>query len=131
VGKGVAVKVCPRCGLPYNYISREKRSSSIYVYAVHVYYSGDKRKVRKCYLGAERYTYVSLTNPELGELTGLFDKTKALRYLEQLLEWLLTADLKTVEEAISIVRRYEVELLARREELKRMEKEELEAEAET
>jgi len=129
VAKGDAVKVCPKCGLPYSYVSREKRGSNYYFYAVHVSKSGNKRRVKKCYLGAESYDYVARFNPELGRLAGLIDRTKALRYLEELLEWFIYApvDSKTVEEAVNIVRRYEVELLARREELKR--REELEAEA--
>jgi hypothetical protein len=29
-------KICPRCGLPYNYIRRMKVSNRVYLYAVHV-----------------------------------------------------------------------------------------------
>jgi hypothetical protein len=71
------IKVCPRCGDPYNYVSVEPRRTSsrsgtirYYVYAVHTLKVGREREVRKCYLGpAGRYIHVNkilnldLTNP--------------------------------------------------------------------
>jgi hypothetical protein len=73
----VEVKICPKCGKQYDYISVEprktgKRSDSVrhYVYAVHVYEEDGGRRVKKCYLGpAEKYVHVNkvldldLTNP--------------------------------------------------------------------
>lgn len=50
-------KVCPKCGEPYSYLERRKRGESIYLYAVHRERGeGGKSKVKKCYIGGERYT---------------------------------------------------------------------------
>ena len=65
---GTAYRVCPRCGQPISYIERQRRGDQVYYYAVH--YEGYERtpdgrirkKVRRCYLGPEKYI---LTNKVL------------------------------------------------------------------
>jgi len=65
---GTAYRVCPRCGQPISYIERRRFGNNVYYYAVH--YEGYERgpdgrprpKVRRCYLGPEKYI---LTNKVL------------------------------------------------------------------
>jgi len=83
-------KICPRCGMPYSYLDIDKRASNTYVYAIHYYYEGGKRKKRKCYLGPlESYIYVTklhtdIVNPEGLVLEGALSTTRAVRYIEAL-----------------------------------------------
>jgi hypothetical protein len=64
-------EACPKCGLPVNWIEHRKSRGHVYLYAAHVIKENGQRKVKKCYLGAERYTYVSGQHRDLGiELKG-------------------------------------------------------------
>jgi len=52
-----------------DYVSEERRGSRTYVYAVHIFKSNKRRRVKKCYLGpadkyqhAERLVQLDLTN---------------------------------------------------------------------
>jgi len=67
LGAQPQLKVCPKCGEPISYIERRRIGGHVYIYAVH-YYGYERgpdgkvrRKIRKCYLGPEAYTYVSRT----------------------------------------------------------------------
>jgi uncharacterized Zn finger protein (UPF0148 family) len=63
---------CPKCGLPINWIERKKVNGHIYYVAAHVMRDNGKRVVKRCYLGAERYTYVTGQHLNLGiELKGM------------------------------------------------------------
>jgi len=77
-------KVCPRCGLKYSYLERRRVGDRVYLYAVHYFKVGRKRRIRKCYLGPESdYIYVS----KMHEFTlrGPLDKKRVLKYLNSLL----------------------------------------------
>ena len=64
---GTAYRVCPRCGRPIDWIERRVKNGHVYIYAYHyVKDENGKRKVKKCYLGADRYDYVSRKNYDLG-----------------------------------------------------------------
>jgi hypothetical protein len=59
-GAQEVVKICPRCGQPYSYLSSCKSGSRVYYFAAHYegYEEVDgrvRRKVRKCYLGPRTY----------------------------------------------------------------------------
>ena len=60
---------CPVCGLPIDWVERRVVNGHIYYYAWHVITNenGQKRR-KKCYLGAERYDYVSRKNVDLGTI---------------------------------------------------------------
>jgi hypothetical protein len=81
---GTAYRVCPRCGQPISYIEKHKRGNRVYYYAVH--YEGYERtpdgrihkKVRRCYLGPEKYV---LTNRVLAT-AGLQVKSLAQQLTE-------------------------------------------------
>jgi len=83
--------VCPRCGQPISYIERHRRNGHVYYYAVH--YLGYERapdgrvvkRLRKCYLGPDLYSYVSSTHGDLGlTFRGLAERGRELEYLEGL-----------------------------------------------
>ena len=91
--------VCPRCGRPIDWLERVKRGNQVYVYAVH-YLGYEKignkirKKVEKCYLGPERYLYVTKTHLRDGLiLRGMQDRDRILEYLEALIRALGSPDL--------------------------------------
>ena len=53
------IKICPLCGEKYSYIERRRTRHNTYIYYVHVKRINNKRKIKKCYAGAEScYKYV-------------------------------------------------------------------------
>jgi len=96
LGAQPQLKVCPKCGEPISYIERRRIGGHVYIYAVH-YYGYERtpdgkvrRKIRKCYLGPEAYTYVSRTlgvpfrGLAAGEAGALVDYVEAVaRSLEE------------------------------------------------
>ena len=70
------VVVCPRCGQPISYIEKHRRNGHVYYYAVH--YLGYERapdgrvvkRLRKCYLDPDIYSYVSSTHGTSASLSG-------------------------------------------------------------
>ena len=56
---------CPICRLPIDWVERRVVNGHVYYYAWHVIEENGKRR-RKCYLGAERYDYVSRKHSDLG-----------------------------------------------------------------
>ena len=79
------VKICPRpgCGAPITWIEKRVRGEHVYYYAVHETRFGKQRKIKKCYLGAERYQYVEMFNP-IG-LAGLVDGSRFARYIDNII----------------------------------------------
>jgi len=68
---------CPKCGQPINWIERKKVNGHIYYVAAHVIHDNGKRVVKRCYLGAERYVYVTGQHLNLGiELKGMVQEIK-------------------------------------------------------
>ena len=62
---------CPVCGRPIDYLERKvvkgNGTQHVYYYARHVINNENgQKKVKKCYLGAETYDYVSRKNYDLG-----------------------------------------------------------------
>jgi hypothetical protein len=62
---------CPVCGRPIDYIERRvvkgNGTQHVYYYARHIIVDENgQKKVKKCYLGAETYDYVSRKNSDLG-----------------------------------------------------------------
>jgi len=62
---------CPVCGRPIDYIEKKVIKSNgaqhVYYYARHFIVDGSgQKKVKKCYLGAETYDYVSRKHSDLG-----------------------------------------------------------------
>jgi len=79
-------KLCPRCNEPYSYVEKRVVHDRIYYYAVHIRIVNDKRKIRKCYLGAKEYYYVKKLHEDSElNLTGIFEKDRYLQYLDQIL----------------------------------------------
>jgi len=68
---------CPVCGRPIDYIEKKvvkgNGTQHIYYYARHIIIDENgQKKVKKCYLGAEAYDYVSRKHSDLGIVfTGL------------------------------------------------------------
>jgi RNA polymerase-binding transcription factor DksA len=57
---GMVYRVCPRCGRPIDWLERRVRNGHVYIYAYHyVKDENGKRKVKKCYLGPEKYDYTN------------------------------------------------------------------------
>ena len=61
---------CPVCGRPIDYIERKvvkgNGTQHIYYYARHIINENGQKKIKKCYLGAEAYDYVSRKHSDLG-----------------------------------------------------------------
>jgi len=57
---------CPICHLPIDWVERRVVNGHVYYYAWHVIEENGRRRRRKCYLGAERYDYVSRKHSDLG-----------------------------------------------------------------
>jgi len=57
---------CPICRLPIDWVERRVVNGHVYYYAWHVIEENGKRRRKKCYLGAERYDYVSRKHSDLG-----------------------------------------------------------------
>jgi hypothetical protein len=83
--------ICPRCGQPYRYLERRRIGNNVYYYAVH--YEGYERgpdgktrpKLRRCYLGPEKYIEVSKLHSDLGlTLKGLMEEGRERDYMEAL-----------------------------------------------
>jgi len=63
---------CPKCGRVIDWVERRVRNGHVYIYAAHVSVVNGKRKIEKCYLGPERYTYATRTHSDMGiELKGM------------------------------------------------------------
>ena len=57
---GTAYRVCPRCGRPIDWLERRVVNGHVYYYAYHyVKDENGKQKVKKCYLGPEKYDYAN------------------------------------------------------------------------
>jgi len=74
LGGGIPFKKgdrCPVCGRPIDYIERRvvkgNGTQHVYYYARHIIIDENgQKKVKKCYLGAEAYDYVSRKHSDLG-----------------------------------------------------------------
>jgi len=84
--------VCPKCGLPYDWIERRKVGSRVYLLAVHVVKEGDKRGKRiHHYLGPEDGYAVARASHSFMELRGFAvdkasDVKRLVDYLTQILD---------------------------------------------
>ena len=91
--------VCPRCGLPFNWVETQDKGGRTYYYAVH--YMGYskvgskiKKKIRKCYLGPEEYEYVSRLHSDLGlKLEGAVVERRVVHYLDAFISALAGSEL--------------------------------------
>jgi len=83
-------KICPVCGARYSYIERRRTKHNVYIYFVHIYFEGRRRRVKKCYAGAEKcYKYVERTHFDIAPMfRGLHDEKRAIDYLERLVDFL-------------------------------------------
>jgi hypothetical protein len=107
-GKGIDLKICPRCFREISWIERREKGDRTYYYAVHYggYSKVDgrvKRFISKCYLGADEYVNVERFQ-NLG-LSGVFDRDRFRRYVRRLMDFLSREDLEwirgEVEERLS------------------------------
>lgn len=80
---GEWIEVCPRCGAAVSWVERRKRGSRTYYYAVHEEYVGGKRRVRKCYLGPDAYTYVTITHRGV-VFRGMMDGERIVDYVRSI-----------------------------------------------
>jgi hypothetical protein len=63
---------CPKCGRVIDWVERRVVNGHVYVYAAHVSIVDGKKKIEKCYLGPDRYTYATKTHSDMGmELKGM------------------------------------------------------------
>jgi len=101
---------CPRCGLVVNWVEHRKSRGHVYDYAVHVVHENGKRQIKKCYLGPEKYTYVTALHRDLGlVLKGLGQELEGepriLDYLEAMtkgLEAQLEAEKLSPDKALAL-----------------------------
>jgi hypothetical protein len=81
-----AGKPCPKCGRVIDWVERRVVNGHVYIYAAHVSVVNGKRKITKCYLGPERYTYATKTHSDMGmELKGMayeIDGGRGSRFLD-------------------------------------------------
>jgi len=90
-------KICPRCGLKYSYIERRKVGDRVYLYAVHYFKVGGKRRIKKCYLGPES-SYIYVSKMHEFSLRGSLDRRRTLNYLDAILNLLVVEREKLDEE---------------------------------
>jgi len=82
-GEKKPVVVCPRCGQLASGLISKRIGKNVYTYAVHR--EGGKRHY--CYLGADRYIYVTSVHPvELRGLNVEGDYWRILQYIKELLD---------------------------------------------
>ncbi len=91
------IRVCPRCGRPYNYIKEKKVNGRTYLYAIH--YTKDssgRAKITECYLGPkDRYEYVTKMHIKEGLiLKGLMDQERAVQYLCSIINHIINTELE-------------------------------------
>jgi len=81
-------KPCPRCGLPIDFLEHKRVRGQVYLYAWHYLRGPDgTRKVKKCYLGPDRYIHGQVTHAPMGvELRGMgYDLGDTSRYADYLM----------------------------------------------
>ncbi len=89
------IRVCPRCGHPYNYIRERKINGRVYLYAVHYCRDGGgKVRVMECYLGPkDQYEYVTKMHVKEGLIfKGLIEKERIIQYLDSIIDYLSTGN---------------------------------------
>jgi len=117
------VRICPRCGLPYDWIESRKVGKREYLLAVHVVKDRVRSRRVFCYLGpAEGYAVGRATHGFMElrgfELDKRMDVNRLLEYLRQLLsaltgEGLYGGDAELRRKALGEVRRILEQYLAR------------------
>jgi hypothetical protein len=117
------VRICPKCGLPYDWVERRKVGNRVYLLAVHVVKDRVRSYRRFCYLGpAEGYAVGRATHGFMElrgfELDKRMDVNRLLEYLRQLLsaltgESLYGGDSELRMRVLGEVRRILEEYLAR------------------
>ena len=103
------LRVCPRCGRPYDWVERRKvrtgpNTYRYYYYAVHL--DRETKRREACYLGpVDGYSHGAVTHQDVGGLEGLDSRwERNLYYLENLLESFTTCgDPRYVRKAVEIV----------------------------
>jgi hypothetical protein len=81
---------CLRCGQPVSYIDRRTVGNNTYLYAVHVWREGRRRRVKRCYLGPES-SYINVTRMHEDEgliFKGPLSEDRALEYLIAIKDYL-------------------------------------------
>ena len=92
------IKICPRCGGRISWVEKRVVGGNTYFYAVHEWRENGRRKRRKCYLGPDVYTYVTMTHETDGlYLEGLVDRKRLIKYLETILQKIQDLELEPNE----------------------------------
>jgi hypothetical protein len=84
---------CPRCDMQ-GYLEKRRKNGHTYHYCIHITKINGKRKVRRCYLGAEKYDYVERFQKLT--LTGLTDEQRYIRYLATMMENMTATQLQGI-----------------------------------
>jgi len=117
--EGSGLRGCPRCGEPINWVERRVVGDRVYYYAAHVSGSGRKgRRVRKCYLGPQTYTYVERLN--VISLKGLLNEERYLEYIVFAALRYLGLESSDPSEALAEASDFDVEELEEGERLRRL-----------
>jgi hypothetical protein len=75
----MAYYVCPRCGLPIDFLERKRVGNQVYLYAWHYLRGPDgRRQIKRCYLGPEKYVHAN----RLLAAAGLHVKSLAQQLME-------------------------------------------------
>ncbi len=76
---GTTYRVCPRCGLPIDFLERKRVRNQVYLYAWHYLRGPDgRRQIKRCYLGPEKYVHAN----RLLAAAGLHVKSLAQQLME-------------------------------------------------
>ena len=86
----ITEKTCPRCGTGYKYTEKRVINGQTYYYAIHIHRDEtNRKKVRKCYLGAETYRYVKLVHNDSNlQFHGYAVENRYTEYMNDILDYL-------------------------------------------
>jgi len=104
--KGFTLKICPRCGQPYSYITKQTVKGHTYWYAVHYIEVDGKKMQKKCYLGADKYIYVNKLIGNMIEVRNIIS-SNPLSYLRDVLENIIESeDEELIKQSLEVLDEY-------------------------
>jgi len=89
--KFIGSRLCPRCSFPFKSMNRVTVGGNTYYVARHVVYvEGQKIPVWYCYLGPDKYIYVTALHEDLDlTLRGAIEEGRWVEYIERIVSSVL------------------------------------------